>query len=118
MTQTTEQEIFMEIPTVEVEQTELSGRTLTLPVLSEGYFWRLKYEAGIYSHTIQIRKKFGPISFKIDERVVFANDKNGNALNPITNIESKAEGMMRTRLIEREQDKIMNGLLGDFKQAK
>lgn len=114
---TQDQSAFIATPTVEVEQTELNGQTLTLPVLSEGYFWRL-VPAAFETHSLQLRKKLGLFSIKVDERRVYPNDDTGRALNPITNIENKAAGMMRTRLIEREQDRIMNGLLGDFQKVK
>lgn len=109
-------QVFLTVPEVEVEQVELNGQTLTLPVLAEGHFWRLAY-AGLGMTTIQLRKKFGPISLKVDERHI-ALREDGRYFNPASTIEKTAAGMMRTRLVENEQERIFDGLYGDFKQVK
>lgn len=109
-------QVFLTVPEVEVEQVELNGQTLTLPVLAEGHFWRLAY-AGLGMTTIQLRKKFGPISLKVDEHYI-ALKKGGHYLNPASVIENTAANMMWARLAENEQERIFDGLYGDFKQVK
>jgi hypothetical protein len=118
MTQTIEQDknTFIADPTVEVAQTELNGQTLTLPVLSEGYFWRVARNS-LGGNMIQIRKKFGLFSTKVDENYLLIFDGKGRTLNPTIEIEKKAAELVFSRLVRAEHSRIFNGLYGDFKRA-
>lgn len=66
------------------------SNTLNLPALNEGFFWRMTY-GGWGVNWVQLRQKFGPISFNLAQMPVKVRDAENRPLNLVLSSEKAAE---------------------------
>ena len=87
--------------------------TLTLPCLPSGYFWRVARGA-FHIDQIELRKKVGWFSVRVDHLILNYSDKSGVPVDPAVEINRVAQLLTELFLPKYKESQSWDSFYGDY----